>query len=174
MVSTMTQTQIKTSRPWYRYPLVWMMLAIPFSAVIMGAVMLTLALDTDDGLVADDYYKQGLGINEVISRDKKSAELGITAIVDLDNNTRTLRVQFEKGLLAMYPQQIQMQLQHATRANSDISLVLEHGIGNQYIGHIKQPLSQGVWYFEIADSDWKLTARVDVAEKNTIRLQSKY
>ena len=63
------------NRHWYNFPLVWMMISIPFSAVIMGVVMIWLAVDTNDGLVVDDYYKQGLEINGLISRDKKAAEL---------------------------------------------------------------------------------------------------
>ena len=47
------------NKPWHSYPLVWMMIAIPFSAVIMGVVMIWLAVDTDDGLVADDFFILG-------------------------------------------------------------------------------------------------------------------
>ena len=40
-----------------------MVLAIPASAVVAGAVILVLANTTWDGLVADDYYQQGMQIN---------------------------------------------------------------------------------------------------------------
>ena len=162
------------NKPWHSYPLVWMMIAIPFSAVIMGVVMIWLAVDTDDGLVADDYYKQGLEINRVISRDKKAAELGLSAIIEFDNSARIIRVQFDKGALEIYPKSLPLQLQHATRENSDITVLLDHGIGNQYIGHVKQSISEGVWYFSIADEDWKLNARSHVRAKNVIHLQSDY
>jgi len=170
-MKTMNQQQ---SKPWYRYPLVWMMLSIPFSAVIMGVVMMTLAIESDDGLVADDYYQQGLAINSVISRDKKAAELGITATINLNNQAKIFDVQFEKGELASFPPQLQLQLQFATRANSDVKVMLEHGIGNQYVGHLKQTLNKGIWYFELSDGNWKLEKRVQVSDKNTIKLQSEY
>ena len=162
------------NRPWHKYPLVWMMFAIPFSAVIMGVVMMWLAVDTDDGLVADDYYKLGLEINRVIVRDKKAAELGLSAIVEFDNNARIIRVQFDKGLLESFPKSLPLQLQHATRANSDLTVFLDHGIGNQYIGHVNQTITEGVWYFNIADADWKINARSHVRTQNTIHLESKY
>ncbi len=167
------------SKPWHKYPLVWMMLAIPFSAVIMGVVMIWLAIDTDDGLVADDYYKQGLEINRVIKRDKKAAELGLRAIIEFDNSTRLIRVQFDKGSLESFPKSLPLQLQHATRENSDITVLLDHGMANQYIGHVNQSISEGIWYFEIsgksgADADWKLNARSHVRLNNIINLQSKY
>ena len=168
----------KPSKPWHQYPLVWMMLAIPFSAVIMGVIMIWLAIDTDDGLVADDYYKQGLEINRVIERDKKAAELGLSAIIEFDNSTRLIKIVFDKGLLESYPKSLPLHLQHATRENSDITVLLDHGMADQYIGHVNQSISKGVWYFKVTgnvgDAGWKLNARSHVRTQNTIHLESKY
>ena len=162
------------SKPWHKYPLVWMMVLIPFTAVIMGVVMIWLAIDTDDGLVADDYYKLGLEINRVIERDKKAAELGLSAIIEFDNSATIIKIQFDKGSLESFPKSLSLHLQHATRENSDITVLLDHGIGNQYIGHVNQSISEGVWYFKIAEADWKLNARSHVRNKNTIQLNSQY
>jgi len=169
----------ESSKPWHQYPLVWMMISIPFTAVIMGVVMIWLAVDTNDGLVADDYYKQGMEINRVISRDKKAAELGLSADIEFDTSARLVRLTFNKGLLESFPKSLPLVLQHATRANSDISVLLDHGIGNQYIGHIGKLVSEGIWYFQISDkndkdSGWRLDARYHVHAKNTNHLQSKY
>ncbi|MBL4712142.1 MAG: FixH family protein [Gammaproteobacteria bacterium] len=175
---------IEQSKAWHRYPMVWMMIAIPFSAVIMGVVMLWLAIDTDDGLVADDYYKLGLEINRVISRDKKATELGLSAVIEFDNDARIIRIQFDKGLLEHYPKILPLHLQHATRENSDLVVMLDHGMGDLYIGHVNQSISEGIWYFQLSDSrasnngesvsDWKLSTRSRVSSKNTIHLRSKY
>jgi len=162
------------NRHWYNFPLVWMMLAIPFSAVIMGVVMIWLAVDTDDGLVVDDYYKQGLEINRLIDRDKKAAELGLKAAIDFDNSARIIKLQLDKGQLASYPENLQLKLQHATRANSDIAVTLNHGMDDLYIGHVKQSISEGIWYFVLVDQDWKITARTRVTAHNIINLSSDY
>lgn len=179
------------SKSWYQYPLVWMMVFIPFSAIIMGVIMIWLAIDTNDGLVVDDYYKQGLEINRVIERDKKAAELGLSAVVELDNSARVIKMLFDKGRLESYPTSMPLQLQHATRENSDITVVLEHGIGDRYIGHLTQPVSEGVWYFSLAGNDstsnvdtsieatsnnvnWKISARSHVGKINTIYLKTDY
>jgi len=164
----------ENTKPWHKYPLVWMMVLIPFTAVIMGVVMIWLAIDTDDGLVADDYYKQGLEINRVISRDKKAAELGLSAIIKFDNNIKAIKLAFNKGALTSFPDTLQLRFQHATRANSDVAVIMNHGIDNQYIGNIKEALTEGIWYFELVDENWKLNARSHVQSKNTIELISKY
>lgn len=176
------QTTMQTSehsKPWHKHPLVWMMILIPFSAIIMGVIMIWLAVDTNDGLVADDYYKQGLAINDVISLDKKAAELGLSAVIAFDNSTRVINVHFDKGSLENYPKSLVLHLQHATHENSDTTVLLDHGIDDQYIGHLKKTISEGVWYFEIVDRDgseaiWKINTRSHVREKNTIHLRSDY
>lgn len=169
----------KNNKPWYTFPMVWLVLAIPFSAVIMGVIIIWAAVDTDDGLVVDDYYKQGLEINRVIERDIKAAKLGLSADVDFDNKAKVVRMAFDKGMLQKYPERLQLQLQHATRANSDVSVQMDHGIDNQYIGHIKRSITEGIWYLSIAGSTeanegWKLDARTRLQSRTTVRLQSEY
>ncbi|RPI42555.1 MAG: hypothetical protein EHM59_17550, partial [Betaproteobacteria bacterium] len=57
----MSSTPIK---PWYREPWPWLLMAAPAAAVLAGAVTLALAIQSYDGLVAEDYYKQGLAVNQ--------------------------------------------------------------------------------------------------------------
>ena len=175
MQEIMETSELK--KPWHSYPLVWMMIAIPFSAVIMGVVMISLAINTDDGLVADDYYKQGLAINDVITLDKKASELNLSAVIQFESSSKVINVQFDKGLIDDFPGSLLLNFHHATRANSDISIALNHGIGDQYIGYLEAPLSEGVWYFEVtnaemADESWKLNARSYVTSNNVLKLQS--
>lgn len=165
------------NKPWYHYRLVWMMIAIPVTAIIMGVIMIWLAIDTDDGLVIDDYYKHGLEINQDISRSTKAADLGLSASVEFNrmgssDGVKMFRVNFNKGLLDSYPTKLQLNLQHATRENSDVSVVLNHGIDDQYIGYTKEPISEGVWYFEIADQSWLMKVRSYVRSENLIMLQT--
>ena len=68
---------------WYREPMVWLIIMIPFSAVIMGGVLLTLAVSSDDGLVTDDYYKKGLQINRTLERDALAASYEIAGEIML-------------------------------------------------------------------------------------------
>jgi len=63
------------ARPWYREPWPWIIIAGPASAVVAGVALLWLAIDSNDGLVVDDYYKEGLAINQVIRRDQAAFDL---------------------------------------------------------------------------------------------------
>ena len=46
-------------KPWHRQPWVWLLIALPMTAVIGGMVTIYIAVTTSDGLVVDDYYKRG-------------------------------------------------------------------------------------------------------------------
>ncbi len=159
------------SNPWYTYPILWMMLFIPFVAVVRGIGMIWISVVTADGLVIADYYKHGREINLVIERDLRASELGVSAVIDFDNNSRAITMQFNKGLLAYYPASFNLHLEHVTREKSDVNVLLHRGIGDQYIGYVKYRISEGVWHFRLDDSDWRLSQRVFVKSYNRVELQ---
>ena len=61
------------TQPWYREPWPWILMAGPAIVVVAGFATLAIAVKTDDGLVADDYYKQGLAINRVLRARRAGA-----------------------------------------------------------------------------------------------------
>ena len=67
---------------WKTQPYVWMLILIPFSAVVVGMIMLTLAIKSDTGLVVDDYYKKGKQINQVLARDLAASTMGLSAALN--------------------------------------------------------------------------------------------
>ncbi len=69
------------TEPWYRQRWPWLLMLPPLAAVIGGIVTIVLAVRSDDGMVAADYYKRGLAINAELSRSRRAAELGLSAAV---------------------------------------------------------------------------------------------
>ena len=65
--------------PWYRQRWPWLLMLGPAIVVVAGIVTAVIAIETDDGLVADDYYKRGLAINQTLERAARTAVLGLTA-----------------------------------------------------------------------------------------------
>lgn len=160
-----------TSLPWYKYPFVWFALSIPASAVIAGVFMIYLAVSTDDGLVADDYYKQGLAINKSLARERRASELGISADFEYDTDLGRVALSLDKGGLSGYPDTLSFAFEHATRPDVDIQIELLHGQNNQYIGYVLEPLPDGVWHVELADADWRIGARVNIYSRSLIQLK---
>jgi len=147
--------------PWYRYKLVWLIIAIPAASVIAGINMLYLAINTDDGLVVDDYYKEGMAINQDLKRDRTAAELGLSARLMIEDSGDMVRLNFNKGSLAEYPDQLTLHLQHATRAANDQIISLVRAPQDQYIGYLKQTIKEGVWYITLSTEEWRLVERIN-------------
>ena len=58
------------SKPWYREPWPWILMAGPAAVIVAGAVTMTLAFTHKDELVASDYYKRGVEINKELAKEK--------------------------------------------------------------------------------------------------------
>jgi hypothetical protein len=160
------------TKPWYRYPLVWMLIAIPASAVAVCSVIIWFAVTTNDGLVVDDYYRQGLAINQVLERDQYAAANKLSAKLNVLESERLVMLDFNKGLLAEYPETLELNFRHATRGDSDVALTLLHGQGSQYISYLQHSLPTGFWYIEVGNKDWRLNARSRLEDMPNIELNS--
>lgn len=53
--------------PWYRQPWPWLLISGPAIVVVAGIATTWIAYRSDDGLVAEDYYKRGLLVNKAIA-----------------------------------------------------------------------------------------------------------
>ena len=53
----------------------------PAAVIVAGAATMWIAFHSTDGLVADDYYKQGLAINKRLAKEDEAQRLGISASV---------------------------------------------------------------------------------------------
>ena len=160
------------SLPWYKYKLVWFLIAIPLASVLAGINMLYLAVNTDDGLVVDDYYKEGIAINQRLERDKRAVDLGLSANLAIEETGDLIRLQFDKGQLAAYPEQLTLHLQHATQADRDQFLPLVPAPDGQYLGYLKEPIKEGMWYLVLATKDWRLVHHVRWRDGINIHLNS--
>ena len=108
------------SKPWYREPMVWLVISIPAAAVIVGLSMLGYSITSYDGLVADDYYKQGKTINRRLERQARAADLELKADLDFQpENNRILAILSGNEKLT-YPDTIRLTFHHSTRASLDV------------------------------------------------------
>src|SRR5512140_1636724 len=90
------------AQPWYREPWPWILMAGPAAVVVAGFVTAWLAVRSDDGLVMDDYYKEGLAINKTIGRSETAERLGIHAELFLvDGRVRVLLDVVPGGALSL-------------------------------------------------------------------------
>src|SRR3990170_3926696 len=90
------------AQPWYREPWPWILMAGPAAVVVAGFVTAWLAVRSDDGLVVDDYYKQGLAINQTLGRSDAAERRGMQAEIHLvDGQVRVLLGAAVRGALTL-------------------------------------------------------------------------
>jgi hypothetical protein len=78
----MSATEAKRSpTPWYKERWTWLLMLMPATAIVAGGITLWLAIKSFDGLVTDDYYKQGLAINQTLARANTAQDMGLLARV---------------------------------------------------------------------------------------------
>lgn len=101
--------------PWYRHPWPWLLMAGPAAVIVAGLVTMVIAFRSDDGLVADDYYKRGLAINQVLSRDEQARRLGLHASASFSGmRARVLLLGASEA-----PPELRLRLIHPTRSGRD-------------------------------------------------------
>ena len=120
------------AKPWYREPWPWLLMAGPGLVIVAGFYTLWLAVKSDDGLVADDYYKRGLAINQTLSRALRAEQLSLGAKVTLDAGMRQVRVTLSgRGNL---PGELRLRLVHPTRTVADELIELHMVAPGDYAG----------------------------------------
>ena len=142
------------ARPWYREPWPWILMAGPAAAVVAGFATLWIAVSTSDGLVAEDYYRQGLAINRVLARENAAERLGIVARAEPGTGRLVVRLE---GRLAPPPALV-ARLAHATRAGHDMRLLLAHEADGDYAAALPRALPAGRWHVSIEDPrrEWRV------------------
>jgi len=148
-------------RPWYREHFVWLLIALPALAVVAGLYSLYLAIVSNDGLVADDYYQQGKTINRVIARDQAAAALGLEAALTLDPVQHRVQLVLRAQKAFTAPPQLRLNLAHATRGNFDQSLTLTRDTDGTYRARLPE-LVPGRWNTELEGDNWRLTGAVHI------------
>jgi hypothetical protein len=99
---------------------------VPAATVVAGIVTIVLAVRSDDGVVAADYYKRGLAINTELSRTQKARDLGLGAAVRIDGQSAGDRIRVRLQARTELPQEatLQLRLLHSGRSGADRTAVL--------------------------------------------------
>lgn len=152
-------TRANTSAsPWYRHPWPWILMAGPFAVIVAGAVTTYLAVVSNDGLVEDDYYKQGLAVNQTSARARQAGKLGVQADVMQSADGRQLRLFLRAAPGTPLPPTLKLRITHPTRAGVDQDVSLRGDGTGAYSGLLKAPLT-GRWHIALEDEkrEWRLT-----------------
>lgn len=159
-------------RPWYKERWPWILMAGPGLVIIAAIVTVWLAVVSNDGLVTDDYYKQGLAVNQRLYRDHEASVLGLRAdVMRSGNQLRMFLVSTESASL---PQEIAVKLAHPTQAGQDQVIPMRAESQGMYSGALKDDV-EGRWIVSIEDpaGKWRLQGVWQSSSEEPLSLQAK-
>lgn len=144
------------SGAWYSHPWPWIFIGMLGATIIAGMVTLWIAIDSNDGLVADDYYKQGLGINKQLARGERAQAMALRAMLRIQQDG--VLVALNARDVAQLPKRLKLVLAHPTRGGLDRTVVLEQE-GSEWRGRTEPP-PPGRWIVTLEDDagTWRLDA----------------
>jgi hypothetical protein len=140
----------------YRQLWPWLLALVPVATILASAVTLWLAFSSEDGLVAEDYYKQGLSINRRIEREQAAAQLGLHADLQFDAAAGRVTVTLPRG--TPRPTTLLLRVAHPTRSGLDSNVRLQSTGPDSYAGALELPVAPR-WYVSIDSPDgaWRLS-----------------
>lgn len=155
--------------PWYRQFWPWVLLGIPASSVLYCAVFITMALTTENSLVSDDYYKDGLAINKRIERDLEASRRGLSAEYRMAQSDRLTVTLLGSGKTSRNT--LILRLIHPTIASRDELVRLSRVEGSRFEVHLSQPL-YGNWYLDLRDpsNEWRLYGAAQFPSEQPIHI----
>ncbi|MEX2474795.1 FixH family protein [Marinobacter sp.] len=158
----------ETVKPWYRQPWLWFLLVFPLASIIWCTIAITVAMNTDNAMVTDDYAKEGRGINMQIARDQKAKDLGLQG--EFEFSEREIKLSFSSTEQTDYPYLI-LNLFHPTIAEKDQTVQFTRTGENTYRATLNQDI-QGRWYFDLRspDNDWRLKGETSLPSDDAIQV----
>ena len=141
---------------WYRHPWPWLLMSGPAVVVVAATWTAVLAVRSSDGLVTEDYYRQGMAINRVLARERHANDLGIVARLAFDG-ARKMRIDLPPSAPASAG--LRLVLTHPAHASDDESIEMAPAGNGVYEGSLRS-VPQGVSRIVLEDREqtWRIEA----------------
>ena len=147
-------------RVWYKEPYLWMLVGFPVASILACIFLIFLAATTKDTLVRDNYYKDGLAINQELAWDKKAVSMDIRLDMIVDGNKATLTMTNSRIEL---PSTLILKFSHPTLQTQDRDSLLQRvGQEKTYQGFIEN-LQDGRYYLQVESLEQQWRVRKDDA-----------
>lgn len=150
----------KDPLPWYRQGWPWLLISLPASAVVGGILTLIVAIESPNALVVNDYYKEGLAINQEKHRLERAETMGLGALLRTDAGGVSVTLDSKTPVTDAT---LNLNVIHATRSDLDRKILVQRQPDGSYRAALK-PLRAGTWYLRLEDpqQSWEIRARLRI------------
>jgi hypothetical protein len=159
-------------QPWYKQFWPWFLIAFPLTAVIGSMITIKIAFTDKDGLVKDDYYKQGLAMNQDKARKRYAENLGLEAQGRVNVDTGSVTIILNDAAIGHYDK-LNITMIHPTRSHNDMSIPVHKSDNNTYVGHMLHDPKPGHWWIRLSPevNNWYIEGRVKLPENQALQLK---
>lgn len=163
--------------PWYRQLWFWLVIGPLIFIVVLCAITVSMAFHYSDDIVTDNYYKEGVAINQTLHQDERALALGLSATIKFDSLTNEVIVSLNN--INSAPEQLILFMDHPVKKTKDQYFLL-HKIGaGIYRAEISAPLEFS-WYLALVpaaeasqrkQAEWMLSGNIDFSKASETFLQ---
>ncbi len=153
-----TNTLPRETPPWWRIPMVWLIIVLPMSAVVGSLTTWWIASQKFDGLVSEEYYKEGMAIHQVFERDAQARAMHLSARIQASGDRLALHL--ESAGTPVFARELKLSIVHPTQSGQDHELTLQADADGVYTATLP-PLREArrTLVLEPADRAWRLTGQ---------------
>ncbi len=149
-------------QPWYRQFWPWFIIALLAFSVIAGLTTVWIALQTTDSLVVQSDDDIQAVAERRIDAERLATELGLAALVEINETTGTVSAAMRSGTLDPVPATLDFELSHPAFAERDIQITLNKAMADDdgnpvWVGHVLA-IPSGRFYAVLKSGDaWRVT-----------------
>lgn len=162
------------NKPWYKQFWPWFLILLPASVVVAGFSTLYIALENPHSMVDDQYYREGLAINQSLEQDRRAAELGFSAEVVFEQMGYVdIVLVSSRDQLPELPQQLVLLMLHPGSQALDQSVQLKQVSSGRYRADLKSKYRYS-YYLRLLpeDKSWRLNGKINFQYGNSTSLES--
>jgi hypothetical protein len=150
---------------WYRQFYVWLIIFLPLCAVSASFATLYIAAKNAPELAVDDYASIQSFSEAQMDRDRRAAELSLSAILSVaeaedSSGDFPVEIELQANDDFLWPDTIFVRVVHSTKGILDSSAEFTGMLG-RYTGSIALPKGAYDIHLEDTDRNWRLSTRVN-------------
>lgn len=155
------------SKAWYKQFWPWFIIGLLSSVVIASLVTVRIAFKNPDGLVSDDYYKEGLAINQRLEQDQVASKQQLSATLKVEGAELVVEM---AGNSLEDVSALQLQFTHPLNAEKDMRVVLPRQTGLRYATRLEAPVTER-FYITLSDTQqrWRLRKEIPSLQQGSVQ-----
>lgn len=158
--------------PWYRQFWPWFLISLPATAVIACMITIVIAFQNKPTMVNENYYVEGLSINDRIKQDQLATDLSIQANLLFSKETNKVNVYLTGRSKAS--DTLILSISAPGNEKLDRTYTLKSTNSNLFISNLAE-LPDGRFYIllEPKNREWRLLGEAIFPRQDTLVLRNK-